>query len=103
MICNQCAKEIKKSYGTAKECSPCYIRRLNLSSRGLLEMQKLKATIKTLRTQLSNMKVSLNTAFRKNEKLKAENDEWESDFEKQHKHDIKQRNGESVWAKDFVA
>ena len=108
--CTKCGKEIIKVYGLGDLCNACYTRGLNLSARGILEMKilrdelkQVKATLKKLRTTLGNQKLSLQTAFRKNEKLQLENEKLESDFEKQHRQDIKQRSGESVWAKDFVA
>lgn len=62
------------------------------------ELKQVKLTLNKLRTALGNHKLSLQTAFRKNEKLKAQNDEFESYFSQMHNSELKQRNGESVWA-----
>jgi NMD protein affecting ribosome stability and mRNA decay len=87
MTCAKCGKSVVKKYGFADMCNLCYTKSLNLSARQTMEMQKLKdelklvkAMLKTLRTTLGNHKLSLQTAARKNEKLKAENNELESFF-----------------------
>lgn len=87
MSCAKCGKAVVKKYGFADMCNLCYTRKLNLSARQILEMQKLKdelkqvkATLKTLRTTLSNHKLSIQTAARKNEKLKVKNNELEAYF-----------------------
>jgi hypothetical protein len=85
MTCDKCGKAVVKKYGYKDLCNLCYTKSLNLSARQTLEMQKLKdelkqvkAMLKTLRTTLGNHKLSLQTAARKNEKLKATNKELES-------------------------
>jgi hypothetical protein len=85
MTCDKCGKAVVKKYGFKDLCNLCYTKSLNLSARQTLEMQKLKdelkqvkATLKTLRTTLGNHKLSLQTAARKNEKLKADNAQLES-------------------------
>lgn len=87
MNCVKCGKQVVKVYGFKDLCNLCHTKSLNLSARGTAEMkklkdelQKVKATLKTLRTTLSNHKLSLKTAARVNEKLKAENKELESYF-----------------------
>jgi len=103
--CTQCGKEIIKVYGLGDICNACYTKRLNLSARGILEMKilrdelkQVKLTLKKLRTTLGNQKLSLQAAFRKNEKLKAESDAYFSSMIFANKMIFKQRNGESVWA-----
>jgi len=87
MTCDKCGKQVVKKYGFKDLCNLCYTKSLNLSARQTLEMNKLKdelkqvkATLKTLRTTLGNHKLSLQTAARKNEKLKADNAQLESYF-----------------------
>jgi len=75
--CAKCGKEVIKMYGFADLCNLCHTKNLNLSARGAAEMKKLrdelkrvKATLKTLRTSVSNHKASLQTAARTNKKLR---------------------------------
>ena len=77
MNCAKCGKEVIKMYGFADLCNLCYTKSLNLSARGAAEMKKLKdelkkvkATLKTLRTAVSNHKLSLKAAARTNQKLR---------------------------------
>jgi len=87
MTCDKCGKQVVKKYGFKDMCNLCYTKSLNLSARQTMEMNKLKdelksvkATLKTVRTSLSNHKGSLLTAARKNKKLKADNAQLESYF-----------------------
>jgi hypothetical protein len=87
MTCDKCGKAVVKKYGFKDLCNLCYTKSLNLSARQTMEMNKLKdelkqvkAMLKTLRTTIGNHKLSLKTAARVNEKLKAENKELESYF-----------------------
>jgi hypothetical protein len=93
MTCDKCGKQVVKKYGFKDLCNLCYTKSLNLSARQTLEMQKLKdelksvkAMLKTLRTTLGNHKLSLKTARRNNEKLKADHRaayEWDRERVKQ--------------------
>jgi len=83
--CSKCGKHIIKMYGYKDLCNLCHTKSLNLSARGAAELKKLKdelkevkAKLKKLRTTLANTKLSLKTAARVNERLKADH---RSDFE----------------------
>ena len=76
-----------KQYGLKDLCNLCYTRGLNLTARGSAELKRLKdelkevkAKLSALRTTLANTKLSLKTAGRVNERLKAENKELEAYF-----------------------
>jgi len=75
--CAKCGKHIIKMYGYKDLCNLCHTKSLNLSARGTAELKKLrdelrevKAKLRSLRTTLTNTKLSLKTAVRKHEKLK---------------------------------
>jgi uncharacterized Zn finger protein (UPF0148 family) len=97
MTCDKCGKAVVKKYGFKDLCNLCYTKSLNLSARQTMEMNKLKdelksvkAMLKTLRTTLANHKLSLKTAARKNEKLKADHRasyEWDRERIKQFNED----------------
>lgn len=77
--CSKCGKQVAKQYGLKDLCNLCYTRGLNLTARGTAELKRLKdelmevkAKLKALRTTLANTKLSLKTAARVNEKLKAD-------------------------------
>jgi len=85
--CAKCGRHIIKIYGYKDLCNLCHTKSLNLSARGTAELKKLrdelkevKAKLSALRTTLANTKLSLKTAARVNEKLKAENKELEAYF-----------------------
>jgi hypothetical protein len=77
--CSKCGKHIIKMYGYKDLCNLCHTKSLNLSARGAAELKRIndelkevKAKLNALRTTLANTKLSLKTAVRKYEKLKAD-------------------------------
>ena len=95
--CSKCGKSIIKIYGFKDLCNLCHTKWLNLTARGTTELKKLrdelkqvKAKLKSLRTTLANTKLSLKTAARINERLKADHRadfEWDRERIKQYNKD----------------
>lgn len=95
--CSKCGKQVVKKYGLKDLCNLCYTRSLNLTARGSAELKRLKDELrevryklKALRNTLANTKLSLKTAARVNERLKADHRadfEWDRERIKQYNKD----------------